>query len=275
VAFEIEEITKKAANSIKKNPLPWAIGGCAALLGVVFLTRRGGEGYLTSAYPETPLMPDDLGDVGSGTGEPGGLSDTALLDLLAQMEASRAADLQEIAAQQQTFLQSLASVFSQYAKQQEQYQQYPQQPYPPTMQPNSELMAMAEYLYSTPSLIFSEKGVEYTPAQVGTMYDWAMEENAAISRGAAGTSALPTSLAGSDLIVTYYPSGHVAFTPRGQERPADPGPSNFQQQVEARGVQAAQQLSGITGRSGTIEQQLSGMSQSEKLDALRSVGLIQ
>jgi hypothetical protein len=244
MGFEIEEITKNVKASFKKNPAIWVLGAGAVVIGGYFMMRQGGGGgYLTEAYPKQPLYPDEIG---SGPGDVGaGLSDLALLDLLTQMDERRAEDLNALAAQQQDFLQSLHSAFTQYMQQpQPSYYQQPQpsyyqQPQTAAMGYDAELMRQAEYVYGTPNLIFSERGVGYTQEQVGTMYDWAVEENAAISRGFAGTSTLPSSLAGSDLIVTYYPGGQVAFTPRGEDRPATPAPTAWQREVERRGQEAA------------------------------------
>lgn len=274
MAFEIEEITNNVKKSVKKNPWAWGLGGGAVLLAAWYFSRGSGAGYLTSAYPESPVYSDDLEGVGSGQpGDAGGLTDTMLLDILAQMEERRQEDFYYLAEQQQGFMQSLAGMLEGYNAQRMDYAPMPE--YPQPMGYNADVMAKAEYIYGTPNLIFSDKGVAYTEGQIGTLYDWAVDEQASISRGAAGTSATPASLGGSDLVVTYYPGGQVAFTPKGQDKPAQPAPTSWEQDVAARGTQASQTLSGLTGKSGTIEQQLSGMSGAQKLETLKSAGLIQ
>lgn len=219
MGFEIEEITK----TIKKNPVPWAIGLGAAVIGGYIVFRRnsgGGDGYITLAYPETPVNPEDIA---AGPGKPGDVSDAQLQELLAQLEQSRHEDLNILAEQQQSFLQGLASIMDKYVSQTPHVE--PQPPIQPVQQPDLELQHKIETIQATPTITFHPQGSSYTPQQVDVMYNWAVEENAAISRGYAGTSKNPVGLAASGMTVTYYPTGHVAFTPKGQEPP--PTPSSY------------------------------------------------
>lgn len=270
--FEIEEIAK----TVKKNPVPWAIGLGAAVIGGYIVFRRnssGGDGYITQAYPETPVNPEDIA---AGPGSPGDVSDAQLQELLAQLEQSRHEDLNMLAEQQQSFLQGLASILDKYVSKTPHVE--PQPPIQPVQQPDLELQHKIETIQATPTITFHPQGSSYTREQVNVMYNWAVEENAAISKGYAGTSKNPVGLAASGMTMTYYPTGHVAFTPRGQSPPPAPKtpatPTYAKIAEVTRPGYAESKLSAVTGKTGSVTQQLAGMSQSEKLSVLRKAGLI-
>lgn len=274
MAFEIEEIVQ----TVKKNPIPWAIGlGVAVVGGYMAYRKSAGTGYVTEAYPELPQSPEDIA---AGTAKPGDVTDAQLQELLAELERGRHEDLQQLAELNAQFMESLTRTLESYTSQQ--LRAYPQAPVQePVQQISPELVQKAEYIYSTPSIVFHPQGTKYTPAQVETMYSWAVEEQAAISRGALGTSINPKGAGAKDMTVTYYPTGHVAFTPKGQSAPPTPSGyvSSALAQAVARGSGGAsswtsQQVSKVTGKTGTVEQQLSGMSTEQKISTLKKAGLI-
>jgi hypothetical protein len=292
VAFEIQELTK----TIKKNPVPWAIGaGVAVIAGLVYF--RGKEsGYIVEAYPEQPLLPEDIA---AGPGSPGDVTDAQLQELLAELERMRHEDLAQFGEMNAALMESLTRTLESYVNQ-TYYQQpqqpviepLPQQPQPvieplpqqPQPQVSPELLQKAEYIYQTPTIYFQPSGASYTPQQVEVMYNWALEENAALSRGYAGTSKNPVGLAESGMTVTYYPTGHVEFRPRGSSgrssssRSSSPSsyanPSLAEAARRESSGETRAAVSKVTGKSGSIESQLKGMSASQKLETLKKAGLI-
>lgn len=273
--FEIEEIK----NTIKKNPVPWAIGLAVAVgAGAYVLAKRSGEtGYITVAYPETPTMPQDIE---AGPASPGDISDAMLQQLLEELAWQQHESLREIAQMNREFMEGLAKTLESYVQQTlpRQVQQPIQQE--PVLQPiDQTLQRKVETIASTPSITFHPKGTSYTPQQIDVMYQWAVEEQTAISRGYAGTSKTPSGLASSGMTMTFYPTGHVAFVPKGQEAPPTPKESApgwpSQKEIEARGQQKIAELANITGRTGakTFEEALKGMTQQQKIEALKKVGL--
>ena len=281
MAFEIQELTK----TIKKNPVPWAIGaGVAVIAGLVYF--RGKEsGYIVGAYPEQPLLPEDIA---AGPGSPGDVTDAQLQELLAELERMRHEDLAQFGEMNAALMESLTRTLESYVNQT--YYQQPQQPViePPPQQPqpqvSPELLQKAEYIYQTPTIYFQPSGASYTPQQVEVMYNWALEENAALSRGYAGTSKNPVGLAESGMTVTYYPTGHVEFRPRGSSgrssssRSSSPSsyanPSLAEAARRESSGETRAAVSKVTGKSGSIESQLKGMSASQKLSILKKAGLI-
>lgn len=275
MAFDIQELGK----TVKKNPVPWAIGaGIAIVGGYIVFRQRSSEGYITEAYPEQAVLPKGMasGEIPAG-GAGAGYSDLTsaqLQKLLGELEQDRHEDVSQLAEMNRQLFESLTSVLEQYSR--TQVQSVPQQP---VQEPvvTQDLLKKAETIYATPTIIFSEKGTKYTPEQVDVMHSWAVEEQAAISRGTQ-TSKNPVGLAASGMTVTYYPTGHVAFVPRGQEPP--PAPKDYapgpvsQALKKAMSVDTSAALRKVTGKAGTVEQQLAGMSQAEKLSALKKAGLI-
>lgn len=269
--FEIEEIK----NTIKKNPVPWAIGLAVAVgAGAYMLAKRGGDtGYITKAYPETPTMPEDIA---AGPASPGDISDAMLQQLLEELGRQQHESLAELAQMNREFMEGLSKTLESYVSQT--LPRQVQQPLPqiPVVQ---DIARKVETIASTPSITFHPKGTSYTPQQIDVMYQWAVEEQAAISRGAVGTSKTPQGLAQAGLTMRFYPTGHVAFVPIGQEAPPTPKESApgwpSQKEIEARGQQKIAELAKITGRTGakTFEEALAGMTQQQKIEALKKAGL--
>lgn len=267
MAFEIKELV----NTVKKNPVPWAIGAGVAVIGGYFVFRQKSSGYVTEAYPEKPFLPKEIA---AGEAKPGDISDAQLAELLAELERARHEDISQLAELNRQFMESLTRLLESYTSQQ--LTSVPQQPVQEP-QLSQDLLKKAETIYATPTILFSEKGTKYTPKQIDVMHSWAIEEQAAISRGTQ-TSKTPSGLAASGMTVTYYPTGHVAFTPKGQKAP--PTPKTYssdpvgQALAKAAQVDTSAKLSAVTGKTGTVEKQLAGMTQAEKLSALRKAGLI-
>lgn len=273
--FEIEEITK----SIKKNPTPWLVGGALAVIAGIAIFRRKQDGYITTASPELPVLPTE-NEIATGTAKPGDITDAMLQELLVKLEQGRHEDLQQIAEWNAKLMENLSKSLESYVKQQPPYQQ----PIPqiPPEQIQQDLYKKAETIYNTPSIYFQPKGASYTPQQVDVMYNWALEENLAISRGYGGTSKTPEGLAQSGMEMVFYPTGHVEFRPRGSS--GGSSPSHYADTPAGQALKTAHEressgytreaVSRITGKSGSIEEQLSGMSASEKLSTLRAAGLI-
>lgn len=270
MAFDIQELTK----TVKKNPVPWAIGAGVAVIGG-YLVFRQKNGYVTEAYPEEPLLPKEIA---AGEAKPGDVSEAQLAELLAELERARHEDISQLAELNRQFMESLTRSLESYTRRQ--LTSVPQQPVQEP-QLSQDLLKKAETIYATPTILFSEKGTKYTPKQIDVMHSWAIEEQAAISRGTQ-TSKIPVGLAASGMTVTYYPTGHVAFVPKGQKAPPapreyapDPVSQAFKKAAEREKTGwTSQQVSKVTGKTGTVEQQLAGMSQAEKLSVLKKAGLI-
>lgn len=110
--FEIEEIK----NTIKKNPVPWAIGLAVAVgAGAFMLARRGSGagGYITEAYPEQPVLPEDIA---AGPAKPGDISDAQLQELLTEIERARHEDIRELAELNRQFMERLSANLQGYTE---------------------------------------------------------------------------------------------------------------------------------------------------------------
>lgn len=213
--FEIEEIK----NTIKKNPVPWVIGLTAAVgAGAYVLAKRSGEsGYIAEVYPETPIMPQD---VAAGPASPGDISDAMLQQLLEELAGQQHESLGELAQMNREFMEGLAKTLESYVQQT--LPRQVQQPLPQEPVITQDMARKVETIASTPSITFHPQGTRYTPQQIDVMHQWSVEEQTAISRGYAGTSKTPSGLASSGMTMTFYPTGHVAFVPKGQEAPPTP-----------------------------------------------------
>jgi len=273
--FEIEKITK----TVKKNPVPWAIGaGIAVVGGYIVFNQRTDTGYLTEAKFEEPVAPTE--EIASGPEKPGDYTDAQLAELLAELERGKHEDIQQIREMNTAFLESFAKSLENYINQD--YSMQVQEPIT-EMVFEPEIIKKAEYVYQTPSIFFQPKGASYTPKQVEVMYNWAVEENVAITRGTS-TSINPRGLKENDMTVTYYKTGHVEFTPKTSKGKMDKKrPVTYPDTPVGRALKEAerreksgevrQAVSKVTGKTGSIEKQLSGMSTEEKIGTLKKAGL--
>jgi len=140
------------------------------------------------------------------------------------------------------------------------------------------LSKQVDNILKTPSFYYDPKTAnQYLPVQIASMSAWATAEQASLAKGEIGTS---LNVGDVGLTTVYYPTGHVAFVPSGGSAPAaptSPAPGNAGAIANALSpasqVAANKSVSNITGKTGTIESQLSGLSASEKLAVLGSAGL--
>lgn len=267
MAFEIEDIKKSFQNlgkTIKDKPYLLLLPAGAAGLGI-YVWYKGSqeevpEDYFTLAYPEEPYYPEEEAldyeelDTGYYEGEPG---ETVEVPVEVPVPVPYAVNVPVPYEVPQSYGIPTATVSG-----------------------SPDLESMIQNIYETPTITFHPQGSVYTPEQVEVIGGWAAEEQAAISRGTL-TSLNPPGLAESDMKVTYYPTGHVAFTPRGEEPP--PAPTTFVNTEVGRQLEEAQRretsgetraaVSKVTGKTGSVEEQLAGLSGAEKLAALRAAGL--
>lgn len=270
--FEIQELTK----TMKKYPVPWAIGaGIAITAGLVYFSKK--DSKWEYVYPEQPFLPEQsflAEDIAAGPSRPGDVTEVQIQEMLAELERLRHEDLVQMGEMNAALMESLTRTLESYVSQQT--QQPVTEPLP---QVSAELLQKAEYIYRTPTIYFQPSGASYTPQQVEVIYNWALEENAAISRGYVGATKNPEGLAESGMTVTYYPTGHVEFKPK-SSKASSSKPSAYVNPVlsevarrETSG-ETREAVSKITGKSGSIESQLEGMSASQKLETLKKAGLI-
>lgn len=239
MAFEIEEITK----TIKKKPIPWAIGAAVAVVAGLYVAykRNSKSGYITEAYPEMPSAPEEIA---AGPASPGDISDAMLQQLLDELARKEHEDINELAEMNREYFEGLSKTLENYLQQITNKQ--PQQPIL-----DQDLVYKSSVVAATPTITFHPKGTDYTPEQVNVMYNWAVEEQAALSKGYVGTSKNPTGLAQANMTMVMYPTGHVAFVPKGQKAP--PTPSTYAHPALAEAEKRAQQVVSITGSKQEAE----------------------
>jgi hypothetical protein len=285
LGFSIETIGNDVKGMFKKNPkVVYGTIGAAALLG----------GYVYYKKQNTPAVASDTGAVvpiGSdlaAEGADAGTSDNAaLLTELEGLLTSNNGQIADVLTGLQTQISDLGQAFSAQP-----YAADPTIPEPGFVDSNvamieqqmSTAQSAIQKAYSGGSLLLNMAD-SYSPEDVLAMGDWAGKENNAIANTPAGTIAGGTSYQpNSNMIMTALPSGKVAFTQRGLSTPKDtPAPAGKQYigagQLVNQGDKGSDQyshnqVSKVTGKTGTVEQQLSGMTASQKLATLSAAGLI-
>lgn len=274
MVWEFEKIGTKIAASLKSQPLLWGVGG-AAVIGVGAMAMKGKSGISMAA-----ASPDQLARGGSGTEkedttENGNFSDE-ISQKLEEIMRSRDEDAHNITG-------LTAAIAALAERQNQQYTPEYQRTEPlPDKGMGDSLMSAVDKIMKTPTFTYAPR--DFSTEQVYVMAGWADQEQNALASGYAGTSKNPMGAGDTGMIVEYHPSGHVSFRPKSDSSPT-PTPSTAAPGAGGDIFRAANDsgrmssnrsaLSAVTGKSGNLESQLSGMSQSEKLSSLKSAGLIQ
>lgn len=255
-----------------KKLLLYAGGGLVVLIGGYALFRGRQQSVTYGAAAAEPVEDTaDSSDDGAGS-----VSEEEILKRLEELTKNQddlAGNLGTLGGYLSELMESQAEG---YYQQVQQYEPYPEFE---VITPPSVLQQQVDLLMDTPSFTFSPR--DYTEAQVGVMAGWAADEQAALSMGYAGTSKNPVGAGANDLIVEYHPTGHVSFRPSGSTKTPTPstaasGAAGDIARATSKSSQskARSSVSKVTGKSGSIESQLSGQSSSQKLATLKKAGLI-
>jgi len=257
--FNIGKIGGKIGNFIKKKPVLIA-GGVVVLIGGIYY-------FMNQGTNETVYYAAGDTDSASGASEESSEVDlTELEQKLMEQIDSQYEDLRiSTASDLASMFSSLVSDLSDYteisdtAKYVERYEIAA-----PAVVEETQLQKQIANILNTESLKL-ETGYNYSAEDIEGMSNWANEEQKAISSGASGTS--KNAKVSSGTKVTYNKDGTVSFgSGKSTSSGKAVGSENYSSSNKA--------VSSITKKSGTIESQLSGKSQSEKRSILKSAGLI-
>jgi hypothetical protein len=264
--IEFQKFGSKISNAVKKNPLLIGAGIVAAGAGIYFLSRGGSDVSYQAGYT------DPIYDSSGGGGSDVILTDE-LANLLENILAGQKAEAENFA----DLLSAIQTAAGQYAGSYQTPVGYPyyQETLPETP---SSLELAASLILGTQSIIFPE-GAQYSTEQIYSMASWAAEENAAILSGAMGTSKVTSD---TTMLQVFNPDGTVSFVHKSSKSSSykssisksSSSSTSFAAAVKASEKAANKAVSSVTGKSVSIESQLSGMSQAQKTAALKSAGLI-
>lgn len=253
----IEEVTEKTAKKVKKNPLLFIGGGIMVIGGIYFLTRPKGDTYIVGeTYPEGEMT---VGQTSGAVESSGDMSD--IVDLLFALAEENTANMGALGqmigdglySQSNTLADLIMSnndaIFSALSQQANQpyYMTNPalylEEPIPPAKQGTAQVqtgLGMDDYFTGTITLRdLAENFATKKPFETSA------------SRGESDSY-------GNDIIVYSYSGGQTTLKDLAK---------STEQIAEAS-------LREVTGKQGNLEQQLAGMSQEEKLTALKASGLI-
>jgi len=248
----------KVGGIIKKNPVLFAGGLVVVIGGLVWYNNSDSSGETI--------------DYAAGTTESASESETSdeldltalEEDILSKLEDNQEKRFEEFADTTNEYLGSyLSDMFAgfegQIANYTEQYEVAA-----PMAQEETMLQKQISNILSTDSLLL-ETGYNYTAEDIAGMSNWASEEKKAITSGTMGTSKNTKLSSGTK--VTYNKDNTVSF---GSGKSISTGAALGSENYSS----SRTKVSNITKKSGSIESQLSGKTQSEKMSTLKAAGLI-
>jgi len=244
----------KVGGMLKKKPILIA-GGLAVLLGgIVWYNKSNSSG-------ETLEYAAGTTEAASGSDSEDQLDLAALEeDLLSKMEDIQDKRFEEFETTQSSYL---SDMFAGFEGQIEKYaQKY--EIAAPIVPEETMLQKQINNILDTESLLL-ETGYNYSVEDITGMSNWATEEKKSIASGTMGTSKNPTLSSGTK--VTFNKDNTVSF---GSGKSTSSGKAIGSDRYSS----SRSSVSKITGKSGSIESQLSGQSQSEKRSTLQRAGLI-